>query len=701
MRDIDRLLRDSLKAEGDGYEPANLDAAESRFMQKRGRRRLVRTGGAGLLATAAAVSVFALVQPEVVNDRDQGPQPAALRVADRYPVAAEPLSIGTAPDRIWIASRAAGVVSALDPTTGDMTEFELENASQVVTTGDVAWAGAPGGVIELRPSGSGSMIIDFPPRVVDMASGGTDGEVWLVTDSGCVVDVTDMAGKDLCAGPEGFHATDVASSGKETWLLDGATGDLHQLQARPGVNEGRGVVDGRAPIAIAPAGRYADLLLSTVGGRDVLWASGEGGKLLRLDLETGEKTTSDFAGDYIDLAEGYGAVWLLIGHEGSDRAELVRLAAATGEQVGPPLSLPGKPSDLAADESGVWVTLRESNEVVRVAEPDPAPAPVETTEATTSPEDDDDELERPLGPDDLVMVFSGTGRRGGMTYAMYGDGRTEPITAPIEADLYPAFTQALYSDGPAVVIERRDLKTLESDLLYVDVPTGDETELVPGSLPAISSNGQLAYWRMDEENPRLFIADIGTDLRDEIPLDGLPSAIEWDGRGRFVYVDQSAGHEDWRLIAYDSSGETGPFELDPGDNARYLAPSTRDPDSLHAIRIEWAGSVPEVGSIALVEMPWATFDPGRASQVVSLDGLGIDESAFLPENLRLEATGTLDALELRNGSVRWGIGEERSWILGFRTEAWLIKESGEIVELGEMFNGGLAISPELVEAMKS
>ena len=57
MRDIERLLRDSLKAEGDAYEPANSDAAETRFMQKRGRRRLVRTGGAGLLAAAAALSV--------------------------------------------------------------------------------------------------------------------------------------------------------------------------------------------------------------------------------------------------------------------------------------------------------------------------------------------------------------------------------------------------------------------------------------------------------------------------------------------------------------------------------------------------------------------------------------------------------------------------------------------------------------------
>lgn len=367
MRDMDRLLRDSLKAEGNAYEPANVEAAETRFMEKRGRRRLVRTGGAGLLAAAAAVSVFALVQPEVVSDRnEQGPQPASLQVADRYSVPDEPLSVTTGAGKIWIASRAGGAVSALDPSTGEITEHELEGASQVVLAGDTAWAAGPRKVIEIPPDeASGSMIMDFPPDVVDMAATGPGGPVWLVMSAGCVADVTDLD-NDLCVGPEDFHATDVASTDKETWLFDGATGDLHQLQAEPGVNKGRGVVDGDAPMATAPAGQYADLLLSSIGGSDVLWASGEGGRLLRLDLQSGESTTLELPADYIDLAEGHGAVWALIGHEGSDRGELVRLDATTGERTGPSLSLSGKPSDVAAGPEGVWVTLRDTDEVVRI-----------------------------------------------------------------------------------------------------------------------------------------------------------------------------------------------------------------------------------------------------------------------------------------------------------------------------------------------
>jgi hypothetical protein len=148
-------------------------------------------------------------------------------------------------------------------------------------------------------------------------------------------------------------------------------------------------------------------------------------------------------------------------------------------------------------------------------------------------------------------------------------------------------------------------------------------------------------------------------------------------------------------LSYDSKDELGWSELNPGDGALYLAPSSRDDDSVHLIRIE-TDSDGAVDSVGLVEIPSVSGDPDASREVVDLSELGIDEQAFMPENLRLKATGNLDVTREEDGSLRWGLGGERSWILGFRTEAWLVKESGEIVALGELANGGVAIAPEIL-----
>jgi len=384
MRDIERALRESLSARAETYRPADVDAAERRFLERRSRHRIFRAGAAVAFAGAAAVGLFALIQPEVVRDDPirPAPAPAALRIADRLDVADEPLALSVSPGAVWIASRQAGVVSRIDTETGDIEEMKLSGASQVAADGEITWAAGIDRIARFddatgQPAGEylDTLIIDVPVApAVDMAVGGrARGGAWAVGSTGCVADLQDLRNR-VCVEPDGFHATDVATGPAETWLLDGDTGDLHQLHAEPGVNDGRGVIDGEAPVPTAPPGRYADLLISTVEGRDLLWASGEGGQLLQLDLASGDSMSSNWAdneyqGDYLDLAEGYGGVWALIGHEGSDRGEVVRLDVETGEPRGVAVALSGKPSDIAAGPSGVWVTLRNSNEVVQIAGP--------------------------------------------------------------------------------------------------------------------------------------------------------------------------------------------------------------------------------------------------------------------------------------------------------------------------------------------
>lgn len=371
MRDIEASLRHALRTTAETYEPADMAEAERVFVRKRSRRRVFRTAGAGILVAASVVGVFALAQPEVINDREPRPQPAGLQVAARLDVPAEPLAIAGDVDAVWVASREAGMVSRIDPSSGDTAQVELEGASQVVMTADDVWAAGSDRVLEIDSQSTrlGTMVIDWPD-VVDMAAAADgEGPVWLVTSSGCVADVTTLP-EPMCVDPSDFHATDVAASSKETWLLDGRTGALLQLHAPGDVNEDRAVFDHENRLPVAPSGRYADLLLSTIEGREVLWASGEGGRVLRLDLRTGDATTVRLGGDYVDLAEGYGGVWGLVGHEGRERGDVVQLDIDTAEPEGTAIALSGKPSDLVAVDDGIWVTLRDANQLVRIAQPE-------------------------------------------------------------------------------------------------------------------------------------------------------------------------------------------------------------------------------------------------------------------------------------------------------------------------------------------
>lgn len=701
MKDLDRLLRDALNAQASAYEPRNVDEAESLFMRKRGRRRLLRTGGAGLVAaSAAAVAVFALVQPEVVNDREIRPQPAALQVAERFPVAEEPLAIAGAPSGVWIASREGGTVTRIDPATGDTEEVLLEEASQVVTAGDVAWAAGPRNVIEIEPgSGSGTAIIDFPPDVVDMAGSGPGRPVWLVTSSGCVADVTAMEG-DICRGPEEFHATDVATSGTETWILDGATGDLHQLHAELGVNEGRGVVDGDAPLATAPAGRYADLLLSTVGGRDILWASGEAGHLLRLDLETGEASTFDLPGDYIDLAEGYDGVWALVGHEGSDRGELVAIDVATGKPTGDPYPLSGKPSDVYAGIDGIWVTLRESNEVVHIVKPDTEPVPVETAEPTPPPDENEKERGRAA-----AIVFS----KGGDIWSANEDGAIIQLTDTPEAELYPVFTKSIFDPrGQAILFQRgRDTRDGTQDLFYLDLSTREESRISEGSWATFYPDGTGAWLSRAGSQPEIVVAPLFSEpilsfavVGTSDPASVGPVAWDQERQRLFYAVAERNGPEIYSAEVFDAGGsprdeiEPQLLDVDNLDEGDVLvAPTVSFSDGVDVLRLFEPSPSPDDGSYGGVEL--GTVDTSGARPVykplVDLSHLpfGMDVATA---RMTLANAGELAADVRADGTVEWSRGQSQSWLVGDHFRSFLVDAGGGIQELPFEAGPGASVS---------
>lgn len=379
MPDIDALVRDALTQEARSYSPPDLADAERVFVAHRRRRRAFRFTAVTAATGVAALVVVAVVAPRPAVEDDSLPVTSELIVVETIAVPDEPLAISAGPSGIWVASRAAGEVTLVGRDGEVVRSFGLPGASEIAAGGATVWAAGQSGHVvgydEVTLEPNFEFFNNMSASVVDMAVGGTmQGAAWSVDEAGCVIDLTDpLPGSDdyECLAVDGevpprSRPTDIATDDDETWVLDGRKGRLTQLKADPGVNDDRAIGTGPVPLPSAPRGRYADLLVAA----DSVWVSGEGGSLMRLDLETGEKTYADLGGDYADLAAGYGWVWALIGFEGSDRGTVVQVDPATGEIIGSDLTLPGKPSDITVDDagkSGIWVTLRDTDEVARIS----------------------------------------------------------------------------------------------------------------------------------------------------------------------------------------------------------------------------------------------------------------------------------------------------------------------------------------------
>lgn len=376
MPDIDTLLREALGHQARAYAPGDLAEAERTFVAHRRRRRAFRFTAAAAVTGVAALLVVALIAPRAAIEDDALPVTSRLRVVETIAVPEEPVAISAGPPGIWVASRAAGEVTLVGRDGEIVRSFGLPGASEIVAGDAQAWAaGRSGHVVRYDQQSleiNGEVFNDMAASVVDMAVGGTmHGAAWSVDTAGCVTDMTNPGPRARCNPPEGFdpadlHATDVATDDDETWLLDGEMGTLYQLEADPGVNDDRAVGTGPGPLPTTPRGRYADLLVAA----DAVWVSGEGGALMRLDLETGDRTYTELGGDYADLASGFRWVWALVGFEGGDTGSVVRIDPDSGEIVGSELTLTGKPSDITVDGgggSGIWVTLREANEVAHIS----------------------------------------------------------------------------------------------------------------------------------------------------------------------------------------------------------------------------------------------------------------------------------------------------------------------------------------------
>jgi streptogramin lyase len=378
MREIEKLLRESLLREGDRYVPRDETAARVRFVESLRRRRRMRfLQGGGALVAAALVA--ALVVPQMVT-RDEGPQELQLtsatpRVVATVPVGGEPTAAAVAGGFVWVADTETKSVVAIDPSSNQVTDMvqlgmAREGVPDEIVAGDgVIWVSDTAG--EMNRIDLDRHEITFEDRIpeaarLDIAASGD--RVWAV-GAGRLYQrgpstETVYADEERAVAEDGFVPIDLVG---DVAITDVAVGEeglfvLYRNEYETGV-VGVDPIKGEEAGNTVPLdmGGNADLAV----GHGAVWvATGSGGTVKRIDPALGVVTASvEVGGEYADITSGHDAVWAVTGGEGGGR--LFQLDPSTGEAIGEPLQLEGEPVDVVTGAGAIWVT-DQAGSVLRI-----------------------------------------------------------------------------------------------------------------------------------------------------------------------------------------------------------------------------------------------------------------------------------------------------------------------------------------------
>ena len=658
MNDIDRLLSESLKGAGESYSPRDAAAAREEFATRR-RRRFVwqLSGGVALAGAAVAAALFFASAGPLVSDEepiDPGPMEiAALQILTRFDVGEEPLAIGAGDDyRLWIASRTEGNVSRIDLNSGEIETVDLPGANEIVVGAENVWvSGENGDYLRINEANPRDVLDgDFVEQsggaqLIDLAVGGdAQGGAWAVDTEGCLWELTIPS--DWYCAEAGYFPTDVATDEDEVWVLDSGRGIARQMNAEPGINDGRPSTEYRA----LPASEYGDLTMTD----NALWVSG-GGRVDRVDLETGEVTKLEIDGDYADLAVGPETVWALAGWaEGDERARVYELSHDL-EIIGVSGILSGEPSDLVADANGVWITVRYRNEVIYLSRGETTP-PV--------PPDPDGGGSEEKG--NVVMVFG----KDGDIWAAYADGAIGALTQTGAEEAHPVLVEIPYRDQTLGVLFDRVKPGKPSELVLLDLADMSEAHIGDGSWPANSGDLATAWLGNSASVPWVTIADLFTDFSNELTIEDennepvQMSQLAWDRDGRFVYGLTADG----RIVSIDSTGEMGEVYATRDPRFRYSAvASGGSADSVWVIRVS-EGGVVELGELT----GWTSGSPEYHSL--------IDLSALpwaATDDFTLTNADGLSAMPNEDGTVTWGPLDAPAWVVSDGVRGFLVDEEVE------------------------
>lgn len=557
MSDLERRLREALRAQGDRFEPDDLHVARARFVERaRRRRRLayLRTGGAVVAAILLAVLVIpgTLTEPDPIDLAGAGAEVVAT-----IPVGGAPTTAAAAPGgSVWVAN--GEQVVQIDPDSNEVLGVvPLADSDEVAATNDHVWISTRNGIVHRIDPATGEVGAETAmprPQRLDLAARGdslwavgtSDGHLYETGASEGTFDEIGEDAGDSATSPgagfvfgqqfEGMPLTDVAVGDAGLWALFRSDDSSGILQIDPD-----DITGSEEPIPVE-IGDNADLAV----GLGAVWvATGTNGTVERVDPATGEVSASvHVGGSYTDIAVGDGLLWAVTG---GGEAPLLYQITDGGDMVTEPLALEGDPVDVTVGAGAVWVSDQDAAEVLRI-EPRAADTPPAPDVTPTEPD-------AGIDPSEVLYVFS----RDGDLFAQLIDGDLRQLTATEELELQPTF------DGEAIVFE----KPISADVMAgtcagervvlgsciewteiasFDLGSGNEGPLIPepeGWSPALGPDGRLAWFRSTPDGgTQLVIGESsGEDhlpFDDRIALeisgvDGFPQDLHWSRAGEALY----------------------------------------------------------------------------------------------------------------------------------------------------------------------
>lgn len=317
------------------------------------------------------------------------------------------------------------------------------------------------------------------------------------------------------------------------------------------------------------------------------------------------------------------------------------------------------------------------------------------------------------GPDRIAAVFAreGEGVEGtlwarcvdGSESFLSGGGQRPDERHAGSRDGDPTFAP----DGRAIVFERT-MPDGTSQLVHLDLASGDEQVLMGGRLPAFAPDGRLA-WVMPRDGAQdlILVGELFAEPEMEFPV--MPASdgewfdvrrLAWDASGQILYAE--AGYEESVLLAYELEGrEPEPRRvLEAGDDRRFAGPAPT-PVSREVVAVERCCTDVE-GPFGQAELRLLDYGSASAeSGAMRAPGATIAAmpGPFDPNgSLWASFAQVNDVVESADEGVgtAWGGGVEPAWLVGDGTRAWLVEYRGDVTLVADLVSSG-AMNPRVGE----
>lgn len=287
--------------------PAAADAPTRRLPRRRSRRLpLLLAGGAALVAAGVVVAL-------VANGGSGGDEEAAPHAVATVGVGRAPTGLAVSPARLWVASRGASALYAID-----LVENRVARPP-VPTGGDTV-----------------SVAVAFD-------------SIWAVNrDSSTLVRLDKLRTGSPIEIPVGADPSDVTFD--KDWIWVANHGDDTVSRIDPDTNQ----VDASVKVAPNPSG------IAT--GAGAVWVASASGTVSKID-PTRVKVVDDVPiGEHpSELAVGHGSVWV-----SDSKGDIVRRVRAQSLNVGNPIDVGDRPAAVAIGVGYVWIANGGDSTVSRI-----------------------------------------------------------------------------------------------------------------------------------------------------------------------------------------------------------------------------------------------------------------------------------------------------------------------------------------------